>query len=201
MLKIRTVTKLLACICLVVSIVCLSMVNAEEPKTTDKEKRANMLVDSLSGGNYSDSVKYFDKTMKAALSADKLEGVWKSIILQAGSFKEKAAIRKEKSGAYTIVYVTCKFEHALLDAKVVFDKDNNIAGLFFVPTKEATEYRIPVYAKPDNFVETDVIIGSNEWKLPGTLALPNGHGPFPVVILRAERMVYGNNRTAGCQRK
>ncbi|MEI7905688.1 MAG: DUF3887 domain-containing protein [Candidatus Firestonebacteria bacterium] len=151
--------------------------------SSEKTKRANMLVDSLSGGNYADCVKYFDETMKTALPAEKLENAWKSIISQAGSFKEKSSGREEKSGTYTAVYVTCKFEHAPLDAKVVFDKENNIAGLFFVPTKEVTTYRVPVYYKPDSFVETDVIIGSNEWKLPGTLALPNGNGPFPAVIL------------------
>lgn len=151
--------------------------------SSEKTKRADILIDSLSGGKYADCVKYFDKTMKSALPADKLESVWKSIISQAGSFKEKSSVRDEKSGAYTIIYVTCKFELAPLDAKIVFDKENNIAGLFFVPAKEVTTYRVPVYAKPDSFVETDVIIGSNEWKLPGTLALPNGNGPFPAVIL------------------
>jgi hypothetical protein len=31
--------------------------------------------------------------------------------------------------------VTCKFENAVLDAKVVFDGNKQIAGLFFVPSQ------------------------------------------------------------------
>jgi hypothetical protein len=35
---------------------------------------------------------------------------------------------------YQIALVTCQFERTLLDIKVVFDSQNQIAGLFFVQT-------------------------------------------------------------------
>jgi len=34
--------------------------------------------------------------------------------------------------------VTCQFERALLDTKVVFDSKSQVAGLFFVPVKTAS---------------------------------------------------------------
>jgi dienelactone hydrolase len=70
-----------------------------------------------------------------------------------------------------------------LDAKVVLDKENNVAGLFFVPSTNKSVYNLPSYAKPDSFLEVDVTVGSDEWKLPGTLTLPKGNGAFPAVIL------------------
>ncbi|OGF46039.1 MAG: hypothetical protein A2452_12510 [Candidatus Firestonebacteria bacterium RIFOXYC2_FULL_39_67] len=154
-----------------------------EGDSSDKLTKASELVKYLSVGKYSDSVKLFDETMKNALPADKLEETWKKIISQVGAFKERSAIRKEESGKYTIVYVTCKFENMDLDAKVVLDKENNVAGLFFVPSAKKSVYNLPSYAKPDNFVEIEVIVGSDEWKLPGTLTLPKGSVPFPAVIL------------------
>jgi hypothetical protein len=44
---------------------------------------------------------------------------------------------EEKPG-YKIVFVTCQFERAMLDTKVVFDSKRQVAGLFFVPSQTAS---------------------------------------------------------------
>ncbi|MBV9742885.1 MAG: alpha/beta fold hydrolase [Acidobacteriia bacterium] len=41
----------------------------------------------------------------------------------------------------------------------------------------------PAYSDPRKFTEREVTIGSDEWKLPGTLTVPAGKGPFPAVVL------------------
>lgn len=41
----------------------------------------------------------------------------------------------------------------------------------------------PPYADRATFAEQEVVVGSGEWALPGTLSLPNGAGPFPAVVL------------------
>lgn len=41
----------------------------------------------------------------------------------------------------------------------------------------------PDYASEESFSETDVVIGTGAWKLPGTLTMPKGSGPFRAVIL------------------
>ena len=97
------------------------------------ETMARDLVDLLVKGNYEQAVENFDSTMKKALPAEKLQQVWNSLIAQTGAFVEQRGVRKEKILQYEAVFVTCKFENAVLDAKVVFDRKKQIAGLFFVP--------------------------------------------------------------------
>ena len=72
------------------------------------------------------------------------------------------------------------FERGTLDAKVVFNSENKIAGLFFVPSGK---YKPPAYADFSKFEEKEIQIGKGIWSLPGTLSLPKGDGPFPAVIL------------------
>ena len=67
--------------------------------------------------------------------------------------------------------------------RVVFDGQRRISGLFFVPSKPKVNYRPPVYADPKAFRESDVTLGHDPWKLPGTLSVPLGAGPFPAVLL------------------
>lgn len=77
----------------------------------------------------------FDATMKKHLPADKLKGAWASIQSQAGAFMKELGVRTSQEQGYEIVYVTCEFEKAPLDMKVVFDSAGKIAGLFFVPAQ------------------------------------------------------------------
>ncbi len=97
------------------------------------ETQAKDLVNLLASGDYKKAVENFDDTMKKELLADKLKEVWNSLIVQSGAFVEQRGTRMEKIIGYDVVFVTCKFEKAVLDAKVVFNDKQQIAGLFFVP--------------------------------------------------------------------
>lgn len=108
---------------------------AAAPQPDTITKAAKDLVNLLADGEYAKAVENFDSTMKTALSAEKLQQVWFSLIAQAGPFVEQVGTRKEKILQYNAVFVTCKFEKAVLDAKVVFNSDKQISGLFFVPGK------------------------------------------------------------------
>ena len=108
---------------------------AAAPQPDAITKAAKDLVNLLADGDYAKAVENFDNTMKAALSAEKLQQVWLSLVAQAGPFVEQVGTRKEKILQYDVIFVTCKFEKAALDAKVVFNSDKQISGLFFVPGK------------------------------------------------------------------
>jgi len=99
------------------------------------ETLAKGLVNSLTSRDYKKAVENFDETMKKALPAEKLQQVWNSLIVQSGPFVEQLGTRKEKILQYDVIFVTCKFENAVLDTKVVFDHKKQIAGLFFVPAQ------------------------------------------------------------------
>jgi len=108
-------------------------------ETTSIETLAKDLVNSLARGDYKKAVENFDGTMKKALPAEKLQQVWNSLIAQSGPFVEQLGTRKEKILQYDVIFVTCKFENAVLDTKVVFDRTKQIAGLFFVPSQGSAE--------------------------------------------------------------
>jgi hypothetical protein len=101
-------------------------------ETTSVETLAKELVSALASGN-------FDGTMKNALPAEKLQQVWSSLIAQFGPFVEQLGTQRERILQYDVIFVTCKFENVVLDAKVVFDRNKQIAGLFFVPSKRAAK--------------------------------------------------------------
>jgi dienelactone hydrolase len=144
---------------------------------------AGQAVDFLAKEDFSSLAKSFDRTMMEALSPDKLQSIWKSIIGQVGIFKRAVAFRTEKSQGYDIVIVSCEFDKANLDIRLVFNEARQIGGLFFLPGRQPVEYAAPSYVKRDSFDEKDVIVGKGEWALPGTLSLPKAAGRHPALVL------------------
>ncbi len=145
--------------------------------------RAREFVQALEKGHFGDSVRYFDETMAKLAPPEKMKEVWEAVIKQVGRFKEQKGIRTESIPQYDIVYVTCEFEMASLDIKVVFNKDGQIAGQFFVPSQPDVEYSPPDYVNRDSFTEEEVKFGVEGWHLPGTLTIPRSDGPFPALVL------------------
>jgi hypothetical protein len=142
-------------------------------------------VDLLVKEDFAGAVAQFDATMRSALPELKLREVWQTLRKQAGQFKTQLRTRMETLGGYNVVFVTCRFEQADLDAKVVFDARKQIAGLFFVPSTAAPgSFAPPPYAKAGAFGEKDFTVGAGEWSLPGTLTLPaEVSHPSPAVVL------------------
>jgi dienelactone hydrolase len=161
------------------------VVLAEESPSSDLISSGTQFVDLLVKLDFAGAVGRFDATMKSALPEQKLQQVWQTLQQQAGPFKKRLRTRVETLGGYDVVFVTCRFARADLDAKVVFDADKQIAGLFFVPSQpEPNAATPPPYVKAGAFREKDFTVGSGEWSLPGTLTLPSSiTHPLPALVL------------------
>jgi dienelactone hydrolase len=117
------------------------------------------------------------------LPPDKLGETWKGLLDKVGALKKQGNPKTGKILKYDAVWIECEYEKATLYTRVVFGADGKVTGLQFTPSGPPTEYKAPAYVHPEKFKETDVKVGSGDWVLPGTLALPVGDGPFPAVVL------------------
>lgn len=152
----------------------------------DIASSGEQFVDLLVKNDFAAAVARFDQTMRTALPEPKLQATWQSVEGQAGHFKQRTHTRTQKLGGYDVALVTCEFEHAKLDTKVVFNAQGEVAGLFFLPTTyEAAAVGPPPYARTNTFHERDFTVGVGEWSLPGTITVPltKGDSPAPAIVL------------------
>ena len=174
------------CFMALVAMLTFTTAFAQQPVPAASDElvlKAQALIDALGRNDFQAAAKDLDETMLKVSGPEKLAEFWKQVPSQLGAFKKRTAARRDKLGAYDIVLVTCEFEKMTLDARVVFDADKKIGGFQFVPSAPLVKYEPPKYVDPSTFEERDVTVGSGEWKLPGTLTLPKGKGPFPAVVL------------------
>ncbi|WP_414469700.1 alpha/beta hydrolase [Methanobacterium sp. ACI-7] len=147
----------------------------------DLKTEAQNFVDLLLNGNFKSATSRFDDQMKIALNEAKLQEIWINTIAEAGTLLQLNPTSTTEMEGYKIVIIRCDFQRVIIDIQVVFNEQGRISGLNFIPTN--MEYHAPEYVNKSAFHEIDVIIGDNEWAIPGTLTVPDGSGPFPGVVL------------------
>lgn len=152
-----------------------------QPVPPELADKALHLVGLMEAGSFEAVVQSFDDTMKNALPAADLETAWTSLKKQVGEYQQPASMRLETSDGYRAVIVQADFAQAKIDIRIVFDDQARVAGLFYQPAQVA--YTPPSYVQTDEFTESELTVESGRYRLPGTLALPNGDGPFPAVVL------------------
>ena len=111
-----------------------TQVTAPETDTSIRAK-AVAVVDHLVAGEFAPVIAEFDDTMTAAMPEELLATTMKQLDSQVGAFKERTDIVESEEEGYDVVLVRCVFEKAALNAKVVYDADGKIAGLFFLPAQ------------------------------------------------------------------
>jgi dienelactone hydrolase len=157
--------------------------SADPPRTPQKHiDQAKAMVDALFKEDYAAAGKDFDDAVKKALPEEKLRQLRAGMIAQSGSFQKHIGTRTEYEATTKrdVIYVGCQFEKKALDFRVVIDPEGRIVRLNVVPH---FDFQPPPYARPDTYREEEVIVGTGEWALPGTLTLPKGEGPFAAVVL------------------
>jgi hypothetical protein len=114
--------------------------NTPAGESAEPNAPTNEIVQSLVDQNFSAVTEDFNETLKNELPPEELEEGWKATIDQMGPFKRQIGLRTEKEADANVVLATCEFEKGDIDVKIVYNDEQQIVGLFFVPTpKEVLE--------------------------------------------------------------
>lgn len=114
----------------------------EEPQESPLQKAAVAFLRLLEQEKYDEATQSFDEKLLEALPAEDLKSNWETIQEQAGEFKKQIRNRLETGDDHDTVIVSCEFANAKVDSRIVFDKEQKIAGLFFQPTPPSGEEEI-----------------------------------------------------------
>jgi dienelactone hydrolase len=145
------------------------------------------VVQKLAAAEYGAVENRFDTRLAKDLPQTKLAEQWEALLAQSGPFiKVKATSVTRELGGYHIVVMTCAFQRAPNNnVLVTINSDDRIVGLYFgpQPTEVVDQWTTPGYALAKNFHEVQLTVENGPWRLPSTITLPNGRGPFPAVVL------------------
>jgi hypothetical protein len=88
-------------------------------------------LEGLSTDNLTRYTQFADAQFKAAVTQDMLDKISSQVSSQLGSFVSITFLSIEYQGVYTIVHYKAKYTKGEAGVRMVFDKDQLIAGQFF----------------------------------------------------------------------
>jgi uncharacterized protein len=165
---------------------CTQQQQQEQPEEKTLEDVAVDVVTLLMQQNLSGVYRLFNTSITSQITLDMFTSIWaEQIVASYGNITRIVRTQLVNESGSSVVYVTCNFSKTqVLDVKITFNPQEKILSLLIVPTQVAFKYVPPSYADLQSFTEQNISIAAEEhWKLPATLTIPNGEGPFPAVIL------------------
>lgn len=150
--------------------------------TIDPVDAALAWVRSLGAGAFDSAAGQVDAAVPAGvMTADRLRFVWGAITQQYGALARLDRGTVATRDTLTIVELIGGFASQPMGVRVVLTPHQRVTGFFIHPLVAA--YQAPAYVDTTKFTERDVQVGAAPWLLPGTMTVPRGPGPFPVVVL------------------
>lgn len=95
------------------------------------------IVQAIAAGRWVEAVADFDPTMSKGLTTQRLADSWAVIVGLSGALREIGKPYAVRAGDLTVVNVPLQFEAAEQIARISYDADGRVAGLFFLPAADA----------------------------------------------------------------
>lgn len=96
---------------------------------------AQNFITSVSTGNFTSATAIFNSVMREKMTPAQLKQTWDALLAQHGAFQSQSGIRETKEDEFDCLYVTCVFERASLNVKLVFDKAKMISDIWILPAQ------------------------------------------------------------------
>jgi dienelactone hydrolase len=157
----------------------LSLLLAAQP-AQDPTALARKALDFVLAGKYDEFLQMSTADVQKSLPAAELAKLG-ATIKTYGAIEKVGDAAATRSGPNSIVNFPAKFANQNINFRIIINSAGLVSGFFQLPG--AVNWQRPEYSQPASFKERDVTVGEGEWKLPGTLTVPVGAGPFPAVVL------------------
>lgn len=153
------------------------------PQTRPAAETAREIVSLLLAEKYAAVEERFTDEMKKAVPEEQLR-VGASRLKQFGAIQKVLEPEMELMQGMVIAVVPVVYEKLTVEIRLTLDSNGRISGLFFRPRmKSDVPWSPPPYSHPESFSTEEVVVGTGEWKLPGTLALPKNQRRLPALVL------------------
>ena len=149
----------------------------------DAAGTAKKALDLLLGGKYAELNQMISPSMKDSFTPAnlaKLAGGMKAW----GDVKSIGQPSVSDMGPVQIVTIPVEFTSRTIDFRLPVNAEGQIAQIMMLPGQ--TPWQRPDYVKPSAFQAKEVTVGTDEWKLPGTLTIPVDKRPCPAIVLVAD---------------
>jgi dienelactone hydrolase len=159
----------------------MSLAVAQPQPANDPAGIARKALDALLSGNFAEYSAVLAPQLKANTNEQQFARFGEQI-KNWGAVQKVGEPSVQNMGPANLVTIPVSFASQEINFVFGVNASGQVSGMVPRPVGGAA-WQPPSYSKAGSFKERPVTVGAGEWKLPGTLAVPNGAGPFPAVLL------------------
>lgn len=136
-------------------------------------------------GNSAVAKSFLSDTLGQVMPPDDLLVMLTQLTEALGQPDQIVSVSKESNGVHhNVEYRYLTDQELPLDITFRYNDEMKLNDMYMPYSQAANgDYEAPSYDDPQAYSEKDVVIGEGQYRLPGTLTVPEGEGPFPVVVL------------------
>jgi pimeloyl-ACP methyl ester carboxylesterase len=148
----------------------------------DYTGRASAFAYGLFHGEAETLREHMSEALKVSLTEQTIGLFSQQITAIFGQPNKRVSTHTDKNLVHTNVHLVFGTTNSPFEIVVRFDTTGRVDDLSLMPVTPAITYAKPIY-DAGNYKEKEVVVGDGAFALPGTLTVPQGDGPFPVIIL------------------
>lgn len=149
----------------------------------DFKKRSETVLEQFTKNDFLAIFKQIDTSTFKKADTAYFSRTWSNVIKQNGQFVKTMKLETAKQGPFIVYNQLCQFEKKQVTFKLMWGSNEKIKGVYFIPVDDRPKYQSPDYLNPAVATEKKILMINGEYRLPGTLAIPNTPGKHPLVIL------------------
>ncbi len=162
----------------------------------DYKGRASAFAHSLFQGDVQSVRSNMNEVLKQSLTEETLGIFSQQISAGFGQPSKRISAILDTNLVHTNVNLVYETAQSSFEIVVRFDSSGYVDDLGIMPIAPAIAFSKPEYDF-NTYTEKEVVIGEGTLALPGTLTVPAGAGPFPVVVLVHGSGPHDQNSTIG----
>lgn len=143
-----------------------------------KDPVVNQFFEQMGRGNWIGAMAHMDANMKKNVTPDMLNGIWQQLEQTHGKWTAFTSQQATRERGFTMVLADNSFANGIVTFRVVLDSTHRIAGFFIAATKQKK-----VALRSNESI--DSVTTADQGTLSGTLTMPDGNTPCPIVLIIA----------------
>lgn len=153
-----------------------------EARADEQMVAARAFLQTLVTGDTAALYDQFSPAFKAAIPQELLAAAQPGLAV-LGELGRPVVLSASSTAVHRNIELLAPFAQAPMRVIVRYDAQGLIDDYHMNTYAPVPTAGSPAYADPARFTEEEVAFGEAPWTLPGTLTLPAGEGPFPVVVM------------------
>ncbi len=155
---------------------------SESSKEVNYEQIGKEFVQSARNNDWDGAHRLLNFQMQEAAKKEYLAALWEQSLQVYGKVNKISFKEVRNDPVHKRVVFLCEAENGQAEIVIKVTKTGFVDEFFIDNLYPEGTFKAPIYDKK-NYTERQIKIGEDEFALPGKLTIPEGKGPFPVVVL------------------